>query len=91
MDLREKAGVRFEAMSDCKMIKIKRAAAGGLVQFQKRLMQKERERAQEAAKLRKLLKGKELRSKVEFLKAIEFFSSLGEFDLLELAAQSHIQ
>jgi hypothetical protein len=91
VDLREKAGVRFEAMSDCKMIKIRRGAAGGMAQFQKRLVQKERERGQEGAKLRKLMKGKELRSKVDFLSAIEFFGSLGEFDLLELAVQSRIQ
>lgn len=37
------------------------------------------------------MKGKELRGKVEFLRTIEFFGSLGEFDLLDLAVQSHIQ
>lgn len=91
VDLREKEGVRFEAKVDCKMIKIRRGAAGGMAQFQKRLMQKERERVQEGARLRKLMKGKELKSKLEFLRAIEFFGSLGEFDLLELAAKSRIQ
>lgn len=28
---------------------------------------------------------------MEFLKAIEFFGSLGEYDLLDLTAQSHIK
>lgn len=37
------------------------------------------------------MKGKELRNKVEFLRTIEFFGSLGELDLLDLAVQSHIQ
>jgi hypothetical protein len=91
VDIREKESVRFEARTDCKMIKIRRGAAGGLAQYQKRLMLKERERVQEGTRLRKLMKGKELKSKVEFLRAIEFFGSLGEFDLLELAVQSHIQ
>lgn len=40
VDLREKESVRFEAITDCKMIKIRRGAGGGLAQFQKRLMQK---------------------------------------------------
>jgi hypothetical protein len=91
IDLRDKPRVRFVAESDCRMVRIRRGAAAGLAHFQKRLLQKERERNQEMVKLRKLMKGKDHKSKLEFLKAIDFFASLGEFDLLDLAVQSRIQ
>lgn len=58
LDLRDKVGVRFVAESDCKIIKIKKGASAGLVHFQKRLLQKERERNQEMGKLKKLMKTK---------------------------------
>jgi CRP-like cAMP-binding protein len=91
LDLRDKPGVRFEAESDCRIIKIRKGAAAGLAHFQKRLIKKERERTQEMAKLKRLAKGKEHREKLEFLQVIDFFSGLGEFDLLDLTVQSHIK
>jgi hypothetical protein len=42
-------------------------------------------------KLKKLIKNKDNKDKLLFLRVIEFFNSLGEFDLLDLAVQSQIK
>jgi hypothetical protein len=69
LDPRENPAIKYVAKSDCRIIKIKRGAAGNML-FQKKLMQKERERNQEKAKLKKIIKTKDQKDKLDYLKVI---------------------
>lgn len=72
------------------MLRMKRGLSGGF-HIDKKLAIMEKERKKSLMDMQKLLGGESYKQKFEFLQQLSFFSSLGEYDFLELTSKSMIR